>query len=61
MFKFLYREYTSDILRTPFSQEVQYDLKDGAVIEFKGARIEVLDATNTKIKYRVDSSFPDSN
>jgi hypothetical protein len=58
--KFLYREYSSDVLRAPFSQEVQYDLKDGPAIGFKGVRITVLEATNTKIKYRVLSSFPDS-
>lgn len=37
--KFLYREFTNDYARPPFSQEVQYDLKDGMVIGFKGVRI----------------------
>jgi hypothetical protein len=59
--KFLYREYTSDLLRAPFSQEIQYDLKDGSTIGFKGARIEVMEATNTKLKYRVVASFPDAS
>lgn len=27
--KFLYREISNDILRAPFSQDVQYDLKEG--------------------------------
>ena len=58
--KFLYREYSSDLLRAPFSQEVQYDLKDGMTIGFKGVRIEVVEASNTKIKFRVLSSFPDA-
>ena len=58
--KFLYREYTSEILRAPFSQDVQYDLKDGKTIGFKGARLEIIDATNIKLKYRVLSSFPDA-
>jgi hypothetical protein len=58
--KFLYREYSSDALRTPFSQEVQYDLHDAPIIGFKGVRMEVIEATNTKFKYRVLSSFPDS-
>lgn len=58
--KFLYREYSSDVLRTPFSQEIQYDLKDGPTIGFKGVRITVIEASNTKIKYRVLSSFPDA-
>lgn len=58
--KFLYREYSSEAMRAPFSQEVQYDLKDGPTIGFKSVRIEVIEATNTKLKYRVLSSFPDS-
>lgn len=57
--KFLYREFSGDIARPPFSQDVQYDLKDGAVIGFKGARIELIEASNTKLSYRVLSSFPD--
>ncbi len=58
--RFLYREYSSDLLRAPFSQEVQYDLKDGSTIGFKGVRIAVVEATNTRLKYRVISSFPDA-
>ena len=59
--KILYREYAGDMLRAPFSQDVQYDLREGKAIGFKGARIEVIDASNVKIKYRVLSSFPDLN
>ncbi|MGE4268060.1 MAG: hypothetical protein AB7F25_11550 [Deferribacterales bacterium] len=55
--KFLYRESTSQVLRVPFSQDIQYDLNDGKIIGFKGARIEVIEASNTKIKYRVLSNF----
>lgn len=58
--KFLYRESSYNTMRVPFNQEIQYDLADGTVIGFKGVRIEVLDATNTKIKYKVLSTFPDS-
>ena len=57
--KFLYREYSTDVLRAPFSQEIQYDLKDGPIIGFKGVRIEINHATNTKLEYRVLASFPD--
>ena len=57
--KILYREYTGDLLRAPFSQEVQYDLREGNTVGFKGARLEIIDATNVKIKYRVLNSFPD--
>ena len=58
--KFLYREYSNDYLRAPFTQDIQYDLKDGNIIGFKKMRIEILGATNTQINYIVLSTFPDS-
>ncbi|HAL85858.1 MAG TPA: hypothetical protein DCM31_02640 [Deferribacteraceae bacterium] len=57
--KFLYREYQYNRVRDAFSQEIQYDLKDGNLIGFKGVRLEVIEASNTRITYRVISSFPD--
>lgn len=57
--KFLYREFSGDYARPPFSQDIQYDLRDGNMIGFKGVRIEVVEATNTKLSYRLNSSFPD--
>lgn len=56
--KFLYREITGNLLRTPFNQEAIYDLGEGNVIGFKGARIEVIEASNTNLKYKVIESFP---
>jgi len=56
--RFLYREFANDMARPAFSQDVQYDLREGSTVGFKGARIEVLDATNVNIKYRVLSHFP---
>ena len=58
--KFLYTELSNDMMRAPFSQEVQYDLSDDNTIGFKGVRIEIVDATNTQLTYRVLNSFPDS-
>lgn len=57
--KFLYREFSGDMMRPPFSQDVQYDINESRMIGFRGVRIEVIDATNTQIRYRVLSSFPD--
>lgn len=57
--KFLYRELSGSYARPPFSQDVLYDLKDGNVIGFKGARIEIVEATNVALAYRVLVSFPD--
>ncbi|WP_157084893.1 hypothetical protein [Hydrogenophaga palleronii] len=55
--KFLYRELTSGYMRAPFTQEIQYDLSEGSVIGFKGARLEIISSTNRSIEYRVLNSF----
>lgn len=57
--KFLYREISKKIMRQPFSQEVLYDLSEGNIIGFKGARIEIIEATNFNLKYKVIKSFPE--
>lgn len=49
----LYREFSNDLIRPAFTQELKYDLSEGAVIGFKGARFQVIKATNTEIKYKV--------
>lgn len=58
--KFLYREFSGDMMRPPFSQDIQYDINESNIIGFRGVRIEVLEASNTNITYRVISSFPDN-
>jgi hypothetical protein len=55
--KFLYREFVSESARPAFTQDVQYDLGEGKVVGFKSARIEIIDATNTAITYRVLAHF----
>lgn len=57
--KFLYRELSSNMMRAPFIQEIQYDLKESNTIGFKGVRIEIIKATNRQIEYIVHRSFPD--
>ena len=53
-----YREFVAGYVRAPYTQDVQYDLSTDHTIGFKGARIEVLEATNTMLRYRVIQSFP---
>lgn len=55
--KFIYREFSNDIIRPAFSQEVQYDYSDSSIIGFKGLRLEVLEATNTQVTYRLIENF----
>lgn len=49
----VYREYSNDLVRPAFSQELKYDLGEGSIIGYKGSRFEVIKATNTGIIYKV--------
>ena len=55
--KFIYREFQGDLARPSFTQEVQYDLSISSTIGFKEARLEVIEATNTEIRYTVKQHF----
>lgn len=48
-----YREFSGDLARPAFTQELTYDLADGDEIGFRGARFRVLKATNVSIRYVV--------
>lgn len=54
-----YREFKGGMARAPFTQDVNFDLSQGRIIGFKGARFEVYGATNTGIEYRLIKNFPD--
>lgn len=49
----LYREFIDNMARPAFSQELKYDLSQGKEIGYKGARLEVMKATNTELTYKV--------
>ena len=55
--KFIYREFTENLVRPSFTQSVQYDLSKSNVIGFKTLEIEIIDATNTDISYKVINHF----
>lgn len=52
-----YREFSSDLARPAFNNDVEYDLSESKQIGYKGALIDVLDANNQEIKYKVIKSF----
>jgi len=52
-----YREFSNSQARPAFNNDVDYDLSDSKIIGYKGARIEILEATNELIKYRVLQNF----
>lgn len=55
--KFIYREFSKDLARPAFTQEVQYDIANESVVGFKNLLIEVVEASNTKIRYKVLQTF----
>lgn len=55
---FIYAEYTNNFSRETSNRAFTIDLTGGNVIAFKGAVIEVLEATNSQVKYRIVRSFP---
>ena len=52
-----YREFSRNIARPAFNNDVEYDLSESKIIGYKGARIEVIEATNESIKYKVIQNF----
>lgn len=52
-----YREFKDEIARPAFSNDVAYDLTESTVLGYKGARLEVINATNTEITYKVIAGF----
>jgi len=58
--KFLYRELSSEFVKKFFSQDVLFDLTKSNIIEFKGVRIEIIEASDNYLEYKVLSSFIES-
>lgn len=52
-----YREFSNNTARPAFNNDVEYDLSDSMVIGYKGAEIEIIEATNRMIKYKVIRNF----
>jgi hypothetical protein len=55
--RFLYREMRYGRTDGSLTQDIQYDLGEGDIIGFKGARIRVLEAKNIHLRYSVLSHF----
>lgn len=55
--KLAYREIWMNITRPSELQFVEHDLSKSKVVESNGARIEIIEATNRSIRYRVRRAF----
>ena len=52
-----YREFSNNTARPAFNNDVEYDLSESMTIGYKGAEIEIVEATNRLIKYKVIRNF----
>jgi len=52
-----YREFSGNMARPAFNNDVEYDLGASNTIGYKGAKLEIIEATNEFIKYRVIRNF----
>ena len=55
--KFVYREFSAEMARSAFTQEIQYDLSLSNIVGFKGVRLEIVEATNARLDYKVLKHF----
>jgi hypothetical protein len=51
--RFKYREYYDNLVRAAFSNDLTYNIAEDNVIGFRGARIEIIDASNTELTYLI--------
>ena len=49
----LYREYLHDMARPAFSQDLTYDISTDKEIGYRGARFQIIKASNTGIRYKI--------
>lgn len=52
-----YREFSHSYARPAFSNDVSYDLQESSLISYRGAMLEILEATNVFIRYKVIKNF----
>ncbi len=52
-----YREFSNSMARTAFSNEVSYDLSESTTLGYRGARLEIIKATNTELTYKILTDF----
>jgi hypothetical protein len=53
--KAIYREFVDNLIRPGFTQELQYDLSESKTFSFRNIDFEIIEATNSFIKYRITS------
>ena len=54
---FAYREFSNNLARAAFSNNVDYDITESTIVGYKGVMLEIVKATNTELTYKVLSGF----
>ena len=55
-----YREFSSSVARPAFNNDVEYDLSDSNIIGYRGARLEILEANNESVTFKMIKNFNDA-
>jgi hypothetical protein len=55
--KFIYREFSESLIKPLFFQEIEYDISQSSIVNFKNISIKIVNATNTNITYELISNF----
>lgn len=57
--KVSYREFIENMARPAFTQDIEYELNEGkpTTIGFKGLRIDIIEASNMNVKYKVTKDY----
>lgn len=56
-----YREFSSNMARPAFNNDVEYDLNESRQIGYKGALLDIIDANNQSITFKVLRNFNKPN
>lgn len=56
-----YREFSNNLARPAFNNDVEYDLSESNIIGYKGAELEIIKADNRSITYKVIRNFPNTD
>lgn len=52
-----YREFSNNVARPAFNNDVEYDMSTSNIIGYKGAEIAIIKADNTSLTYKVLKTF----
>lgn len=49
----MYREYLGDMIRSPFTQNLVFDLNQSAIISIDNFKIKILEANNNQLVFKI--------